>query len=117
MKISWKYSVAAGILLIPFVLSMGFIFPAGDDFARCNMASRLFDVTGGLHEMGSAWWKWSGRYTHHFLVVFLGRVVLSREACALTAAGMALLHLIPLYGIFSTQIGRASCREGVCQYV
>ena len=105
MKISWKYSVAAGILLIPFVLSMGFIFPAGDDFARCNMASRLFDVTGGLHEMGSAWWKWSGRYTHHFLVVFLGRVVLSREACALTAAGMALLHLVPLYGIFSTLQG------------
>lgn len=113
MKIGWKYSVLTLILLIPFVYAMGFTFPLGDDFARSNEARHIFDFYGGLHEMGRAWWKWSGRYTHHFLVLFLGDLVVTRETYALACAGLGLLYFTSLYGIFSTLQGKGKGRESV----
>lgn len=102
MKINWKYSLVAALLLIPFLYAMWFTFPLGDDFFRSNKARCLFDIWGGIREMSNAYWKWSGRFTHHFMVIFLGDVVLSRATYALACTALLVLYLGAFYGIFNT---------------
>ena len=96
------------LFLLPFLYASFFTFPNGDDFARAVKARYLFDILGGFEEMGRAWWKWSGRYTHHFLIVFLGDTATSSWTYGLVCIGNMLLHLVSLAGI---------CRElaGPCK--
>lgn len=37
----------------------------------------LFDLPGAIYEAGREWLSWSGRYTYHFLSVFLGHAPLA----------------------------------------
>ena len=87
------------LLLLPFAYAAFFTFPGGDDYARALLAGHLFDLYGGIKEMLRAWMKWSGRYTHHFLVVFLGDAATSRAGYAIACLGNMALHYVALTGI------------------
>ena len=101
MKFSPLYSAAFALLLLPFVYAMFFAFPFGDDFGRALLANGLFDLYGGLKDLGRQWMLWSGRYTHHFLVVFLGDAVMTRTGYGAVCLGAFSLYGVALFGIFS----------------
>uniref|UniRef100_B8DRX5 Uncharacterized protein n=1 Tax=Nitratidesulfovibrio vulgaris (strain DSM 19637 / Miyazaki F) TaxID=883 RepID=B8DRX5_NITV9 len=101
MRIRWQYSIPLILLFVPFIWAMGFTFPVGDDFARSNEARFWFDIPQALESMGRSWWTWSGRYTHHFLVIFLGKSAESRFGYALVCSAACLLYWGALWNIFS----------------
>jgi hypothetical protein len=100
MKIGYRYSLPLFLLLAPFPYAMFFTFPFGDDFVRAVVAHGLFDWVGGLMDVGLHWLRWSGRYTHHFLVVFLGDAVLSRAGYGAVCLGVFALYGIALFAMF-----------------
>ncbi|EPR40840.1 hypothetical protein dsx2_3280 [Desulfovibrio sp. X2] len=100
MRINWKYSFLAAILLLPFFYSMWFTFPAGDDFMCANLARYPFDLYTSIQRMGWEWWTWSGRYTYHFLSIFVGDAATTRSGYALVCTGVALVYFTALLGIF-----------------
>ena len=85
--------------LAPFVWAFGFCFPRGDDFDEVTRAMFLFDLPGGLYEIGREWLTWSGRYTYHFLAVFLGKAGEIRWLCGLVCASTLALHGLAFYGL------------------
>lgn len=94
--------------LAPFVYALGFCFPRGDDFDEVTRAMFLFDLPGGLYEVGREWLTWSGRYTYHFLAVFLGKAGELRWAYGLICGG-----ILALYGVaFSGLARQAGARAG-----
>ncbi|MDE7371171.1 MAG: hypothetical protein K2N07_05430, partial [Desulfovibrio sp.] len=84
--------------LAPFVWALGFCFPRGDDFDEVTRAMFLFDLPGGLYEVGREWLTWSGRYTYHFLAVFLGKAGELRLAAGLVCGAVLALHGAAFYG-------------------
>lgn len=100
MNIGYRYSFFLLLLLSPFIYAMFFTFPLGDDFGRALSANGLFDWYGGFHDLGLKWMRWSGRYTHHFLVIFLGDAVMSRAGYGLVCSSILSLYGIALFGIF-----------------
>jgi len=111
MRIHYGYSVALAALLLPFAYAMFFAFPLADDFGRAVLAHGLFDWVGGLHDLVWHWLHWSGRYTHHFLAVFLGDAVLTRAGYGAVCLGVFSLHGVALYGIFSQLAAGARRQE------
>lgn len=94
--------------LAPFVYALGFCFPRGDDFDEVTRAMFLFDLPGGLYEVGREWLTWSGRYTYHFLAVFLGKAGEMRWVCLIICGGV-----MALYGAaFSGLARQAGARAG-----
>lgn len=85
--------------LAPFAWAFGFCFPRGDDFDEVTRAMFLFDLPGGLYEVGREWLTWSGRYTYHFLAVFLGKAGEMRLVCGLVCAAVLALHGAAIYGM------------------
>lgn len=98
----WLLSTVIVVLLLPFFYSMTMLFPDADDLLRAVLANGLFDVPGGLAEMHRAWMEHSGRFTHHFLVVFLGDAAMSRTAYSVVCMGGLGITAAALYSIFST---------------
>ena len=88
-----------GLGLAPFAWAFGFCFPRGDDFDEVTRAMFLFDLPGGLYEVGREWLTWSGRYTYHFLAVFLGKAGELRLVCGLVCAAVLALHGAAIYGL------------------
>lgn len=88
-----------GLGLAPFVWAFGFCFPRGDDFDEVTRAMFLFDLPGGLYEVGREWLSWSGRYTYHFLAVFLGKAGELRLVCGLVCAAVLALHGAAICGM------------------
>lgn len=84
--------------LAPFLWAFGFCFPRGDDFDEVTRAMFLFDLPGGLYEIGREWLTWSGRYTYHFLAVFLGKAGEIRWLAGLVCATVLALHGLIFYG-------------------
>lgn len=85
--------------LAPFVYALGFCFPRGDDFDEVTRAMFLFDLPGGLYEIGREWLTWSGRYTYHFLAVFLGKAGELRWAYGLICGGVMALYGVAFAGL------------------
>ena len=100
-RIGYGPSLLLGALLLPFAYATFFTFPIGDDFARAVLAHGLFDWIGGLHDMAWNWRNWSGRYTHHFLAVFLGDAVLTRAGYGALCLAVLALYGAAVYGIAS----------------
>lgn len=96
------YVLILFLLLIPFCWAAFYTFPFGDDFSRAIKARHLFDFAGGIKEMFRAWWTWSGRFFHHFLIIFLGDAVTTRAGYAMLCLGHMLLYFISLLGIITT---------------
>lgn len=97
-----------GCALLPFAYALGFCFPRGDDFDEVTRAMFLLDLPGGLYEIGREWLTWSGRYTYHFLAVFLGKAGELRWAYGLICGGV-----MALYGAaFSGLARQAGARAG-----
>ena len=94
------------VLIIPYYIAMGFTFPLGDDFARANYARGIFDIGKAVEEMAHAWTSWSGRYTHHFLIIFLGKAAESRLGYTLVCATGVSVYWLSFYGIFFELLGR-----------
>ena len=111
MKFSPVYSAAFALLLLPFVYAMFFAFPFADDFGRALLADGLFDWRGGLQDAGRHWLLWSGRYTHHFLVVFLGDAVMTRAGYGAVCLGVFSLYGVALFGIFSQVAAAARLQD------
>ncbi|MDE7241379.1 hypothetical protein [Desulfovibrio sp.] len=88
-----------GLGLAPFAWALGFCFPRGDDFDEVTRAMFLFDLPGGLYEVGREWLTWSGRYTYHFLAVFLGKAGELRLASGLVCGAALALHGAAFYGL------------------
>lgn len=109
MKKDWPH-ISLGallvVLIIPFYIAMGFTFPLGDDFARANYARGIFDIGKAVEEMVHAWTSWSGRYTHHFLIIFLGKAAESRLGYTLVCAAGVSVYWLSFYGIFHELFGR-----------
>ncbi|MCC8193958.1 MAG: hypothetical protein LIP28_04860, partial [Deltaproteobacteria bacterium] len=97
------------VLLIPFVYTAFFAFPEGDDFSYALQAKFFFDLPSGLHAMASAWWKWSGRYAHHFLTVFLGDFAEYRVSYTVLLLSFLALTWLSLFGI-ARELGRHAGR-------
>lgn len=87
------------VLLLPFAYAFGFLFPRGDDFDEVTRAMFLFDLPGGLYEVGREWLTWSGRYTYHFLAVFLGKAGEMRLAYGLICAAVVALYGLAVFGV------------------
>lgn len=85
------------ILLSPYIYCLYFCYPRGDDFDEATRAMFLFDIFGGLYEIAREWLHWSGRYTYHFLAVFLGKAAIYRLTYALVCGSVVLLHGIGFY--------------------
>ncbi|MBD5538494.1 MAG: hypothetical protein HDQ94_00620 [Desulfovibrio sp.] len=88
-----------GLGLAPYAWALGFCFPRGDDFDEVTRAMFLFDLPGGLYEIGREWLTWSGRYTYHFLAVFLGKAGELRPACGFVCGAVLALHGAAFYGL------------------
>lgn len=101
------------LLLVPFFVAAWYTFPLGDDFSRSNKAGYLFDVWGGIKEMLRAFDRWSGRYTHHFIIVFLGKAAAYRFTYGLLVTVFMALHPVALYGIFKNLAPSQSTREHI----
>ena len=101
MRFTWIHAALLIVCLIPFAYVAGFAFPAGYDFDRALHARYLFDLPAALHEMLHAWWGWSGRFTHQFLVVFLGNLAESRAGYAAACIGGMLVFGTGLAGLFT----------------
>ncbi len=86
----------AGLIfcLAPFFYAYGFCFPRGDDFDEITRAMFLFDLPGGIYEICREWLYWSGRYTYHFLAVFLARSAQSTILAGITCASILLLYAL-----------------------
>lgn len=95
----WVWWVLLLALLLPFAYAFGFLFPRGDDFDEVTRAMFPFDLPGGLYEIVREWLTWSGRYTYHFLAVFLGKAGELRPLYGLVCAGVTALFGIGLYGL------------------
>ena len=105
----WVWWVLLLALLLPFVYAFGFLFPRGDDFDEVTRAMFPFDLPGGLYEIVREWLTWSGRYTYHFLAVFLGKAGDIRPLYGLVCAGVAALFGLGLYGLARVlQVGRGA---------
>lgn len=100
MKFRCQYTIPLLLLLAPFFIAMAYTFPSGDDFSRANEARTWFDIGQALESMGKSWWTWSGRYTHHFLVIFLGKSAESRFGYMAVCVFVSLLYWVSLWGIF-----------------
>ena len=83
--------------LLPFCWALGFLYPRGDDFDYATRAMFFLDLPGGLYEAGKEWLFWSGRYTHHFLVVFLGKGGVCPALAAVVCASVMALHALAGY--------------------
>ena len=95
----WGWWAAVVALLLPFAYAFGFLFPRGDDFDEVTRAMFPFDLPGGLYEIAREWLTWSGRYTYHFLAVFLGKAGEIRPLYGLVCAGVAALFGLGLFGL------------------
>jgi glycerol uptake facilitator-like aquaporin len=113
MRFTWFHAALLVLCLIPFAYVAGFAYPAGDDFQRAIKARYLFDLYEGLHEMLRAWWTGSGRFTHHFLIVFLGDLAESRAGYAAACLGGILLFGTGLAGLFSTLAREDTVSNGI----
>jgi len=102
MRFTWRHALVFTLCLLPFLYVAAFAIPGGDDFARADRARYLFDVYEGLHEMLRAWWKWSGRYTHHFMVVFVGELTEHSIGYGLGCMAVVLFFGLGFYGLFAT---------------
>ena len=96
---SWVWWVLLLALLLPFAYAFGFLFPRGDDFDEVTRAMFPFDLPGGLYEIAREWLTWSGRYTYHFLAVFLGKAGELRPLYGLVCAGVAALFGLGMFGL------------------
>ena len=96
---SWVWWVLLLALLLPFAYAFGFLFPRGDDFDEVTRAMFPFDLPGGLYEIVREWLTWSGRYTYHFLAVFLGKAGDIRPLYGLVCAGVAALFGLGMFGL------------------
>ncbi|SBW08702.1 membrane hypothetical protein [uncultured delta proteobacterium] len=88
------------VLLIPFAWAAFATFAHGDDFQRALKAHFFLDPFGGFHELFRAWWKWSGRYAHHFFVVFFGDAATNRFTYTPFTLGYFLFLWYGCYGLF-----------------
>ena len=95
----WGWWVAVVALLLPFAYAFGFLFPRGDDFDEVTRAMVAFDLPGGLYEVAREWLTWSGRYTYHFLAVFLGKAGEIRPLYGFVCPGVAALFGLGLFGL------------------
>lgn len=95
----WGWWTALVALLLPFAYAFGFLFPRGDDFDEVTRAMFPLDLPGGLYEVAREWLTWSGRYTYHFLAVFLGKAGEIRPLYGLVCAGVAALFGLGLFGL------------------
>lgn len=95
----WVWWVLLLALLLPFAYAFGFLFPRGDDFDEVTRAMFPFDLPGGLYEIVREWLTWSGRYTYHFLAVFLGKAGGLRPLYGLVCAGVTALFGLALFGL------------------
>lgn len=93
-------------LLAPFCYAAFFTFPDADDYGRAVLASHLFDLFGGIKEMLRAWMKWSGRYTHHFMIVFFGDLATTRAGYTAACLANMAIHYLALAGIGKELSGR-----------
>lgn len=108
---TWLYGrmapiLAAGLLLAvlaPFIYAFAFCFPMGDDYDEAARAMFLLDLPGGIYEICREWLTWSGRYSYHFLAVFLGKAAESRAL-----DGLACGSVLILYGVAGYLFGRAA---------
>ena len=96
---NWVWWVLLLALLLPFAYAFGFLFPRGDDFDEVTRAMFPFDLPGGLYEIAREWLTWSGRYTYHFLAVFLGKAGELRPLYGLVCAGVAALFGLGMFGL------------------
>jgi len=87
------------IALLPFAYACGFLFPRGDDFDEVTRAMFPFDLPGGLYEVAREWLTWSGRFTYHFLAVFLGKAGALRPLYGLVCAGVMSLYGLGVFGL------------------
>lgn len=87
------------VLLLPFLYAFAFLFPRGDDFDEVTRAMFLFDLPGGLYEVGREWLTWSGRYSYHFLAVFLGKAGELRAVYGLVCAAALTVYGLAVYGL------------------
>ena len=85
------------VLLLPFAYALCFLFPRGDDFDEVTRAMFLFDLPGGVYEVGREWLTWSGRYTYHFLAVFLGKAGELRSVYGMTCGVIAAFYGVGLF--------------------
>lgn len=92
-------AVLIAVLLLPFIYAAFFNFPEGDDFASAIKASFPFDFIGGIGQMFSYWWKWSGRYSHAFALVFFGDACNSRIAYSAVILLSFFTLWLSVYGI------------------
>lgn len=83
--------LCATAFLSPFIYAFFFCYPRGDDFDSVTRSMFLFDLPGGIYEICREWLTWSGRYTYHFLAVFLGKAAESRFACGIVCASVPAL--------------------------
>lgn len=84
--------LAAAIFFVPFFYAFGFCFPRGDDFDEATRAMFFLDLPGGIYEIGREWLTWSGRYSYHFLAVFLGKAAESRFLYGTVCASVLFLY-------------------------
>ena len=96
---SWVWWVLLLALLLPFAYAFGFLFPRGDDIDEVTRAMFPFDLPGGLYEIVREWLTWSGRYTYHFLAVFLGKAGDIRPLYGLVCAGVAARFGLGMFGL------------------
>lgn len=104
----WVWWVLLLALLLPFAYAFGFLFPRGDDFDEVTRAMFPFDLPGGAYEIVREWLTWSGRFTYHFLAVFLGKAGELRPLYGLVCAGVAGLYGLGMFGLART----ATVRRG-----
>lgn len=101
MKRQGLWLVLALGLLLPFAYALAFCFPRADDFDEATRAMFLFDLPGGIYEIGREWLTWSGRYVYHFLAVFLGRAAQSGAVYGLVCGAVMLVYGLGVYLLFS----------------
>lgn len=89
------------LLLLPYLVSMFLVFPIADDIGRANQALCMFDISSAIEEVHRAYMSWSGRFTHHFLVIFLGDAATRRLYYGSVLVVVALVYWISLFGIFN----------------
>ncbi len=83
--------------IAPFAYDLAFVFAQGDDFDSATRAMFIFDLPGGLYEIGREWLTWSGRYSYHFLAVFLGKAADSRLGRGLVCAAVFALYALAVF--------------------
>ncbi len=80
------------LVLAPFCVGLGFLYPRGDDFDFATRCAMPFDILSGLYEPLRQWAAFSGRYFHHFIAVFLGKAVTMPAFYALVCGSVLALH-------------------------